>query len=154
MRSLLFLFKPSTSKLCYPCKPRPKDQRTHAKNLQTPQVNHIRLFYYIDTHSRIVWCHFCAGNCVIVASWRYECVRFIFLGSGLIDTVRSDFWGLLATLIGIRSLDIFFFAPAFRSRRRLFRSSAFYGSHLVGVRCVTCLPRGKKFTTTFGHSPL
>ncbi len=155
MRSLLFLFKPSTSKLRYPRKPRPKVQRTHAKNLQTPQVNHIRPFYYIDTHSRIIGCHFCAGDYVIVALWHYKCVRVIFfLGSGLIDTVQSDFWGLLATLIGIRLLDIFFFAPAFRSWRRLFRSSAFYGPLLVGVRCVTCLPRGKKITTTFGQSLL
>ena len=75
---IVVLFKPLTSKLRYHrTKPRPKDQRTHAKNLQTPQVNNIKPSYYIDTHSCIFWCYFCAGDRVNFVSWHYECISVI-----------------------------------------------------------------------------
>jgi hypothetical protein len=125
MRSLLFLFEPLTSKLRYPCKPRPKDQRTHAKNLQTPQVNHIRPFYSLIHIPISFGVIFVRVTVLLLRRGVTNAFTSFFLSSGSIDTVQSDFWGLLATLIGIRSLDIFSLRQLFALKEGSFNRQHF-----------------------------
>ncbi len=91
VHQLLILSEPLASKLCYHHKLRPKDQRTHAKNLQTPQVNAIKPFHYIDVSFGVI---FVLANASFLHHGIMNVSPSFLGGSGLIDSVIGH--GLLA----------------------------------------------------------
>ena len=151
MCQLLFLFEPSTSKLCYPRKPQPrtsihmqKSSNTSGKCYKTFLLHQYTFPYLLVSFLRWRQRLFCA-MALRMHSHHFGGARAWLTKPNLIFGAcwqpwsKSGLW-IPFSLCRLLALDIWL--------------PAFCGPHLVGVCCMTSPPRGVKFMTTFGQSPL